>query len=99
MKTLLIKSVAVALLSCLCATGANAYEDLTHEWRTSVDYRNGKPDVRIMRQGKNAQGQRSSIEVNKSSDRYNLRYNNGLDIRLQSRGSDFKDLRFDFRSK
>lgn len=99
MKTVLLKVAALSVLSSLWVGCVTTPQEATPDWRTSVNYRGGEPNVHITRQGNNAQGQRSRIEVGKSSDRYNLRYNNGLDIRLQNRGNGFKNLSFDIRNK
>lgn len=99
MKTVLLKVATLSILSSLWVGCVTTPQEATPDWQTSVNYRGGEPDVRITRQGNNAQGQRSRIEVGKSSDRYNLRYNNGLDIRLQNRGNNFKNLSFDIRNK
>lgn len=92
---LLVRSVYLLSLSLGLVVSAHAYEDLTQEWRTSVDYRDGKPNISLVRQGENMRGNRSRVEIGKNSDKYSIRYNNGFDIRLQSRGSSLKDLKFD----
>ena len=92
---LLVRIGWLLSLSLFWVVGAHAYEHLTQEWRASVDYRGGKPNISLVRQGQDIRGNRSRIELDKNSDKYSIRYNNGFDIRLQNRGGSLKDLKFD----